>query len=290
MLVHGCSGSRSVLLLGAILSSAAIAASPVDPARALRAAASDQLSGLRVAVKGGLDYYGQQFDGLGDAVTGGVIRLSSTVPAVVDFTNGALVALQSTADGAARAVEGFAAGQVSSSPFFPGSILGDLGALDRFQAALRAETGRARARLEKRMLQFTRRVGSDTGFVVHAALWDEVDIVPPAPNPGTAVPVPPRALKIFALAAGSDASVPGDGILSVGGEAEPLTDPVTVTIRGPGGFTDVHVVAVNPGTGRWGTTFPAAGTPNLPEGNYRVEATQGAGASINAGIGIQGTP
>ena len=36
-------------------------------------------------MKGGLDYYGQQFDGLGDAVTGGVIRLSSTVPAVVDF-------------------------------------------------------------------------------------------------------------------------------------------------------------------------------------------------------------
>ncbi|MGH7151179.1 MAG: hypothetical protein ACREIU_10790 [Planctomycetota bacterium] len=287
---QGRFGSWSVRLLGVIVSTAAVRGSSVDPARALRAAASDELRGLRVSVKAGLDYYCGQFDLLGDAVTEGVIRLSSTVPAVVDFANGALVALHSTADGAARALEGFAAGQVSSSPFFPGSILGDLGALDRFQAALRAETRRARDRLEKRMLGFARRVGSGTGFVVHATLWDSVDVVPPAPNSGKAVPVPPRALKIFALAAGSAESVAGDGILSVGGEAQPLTDPVTVTIRGPGGFTDVHVVVVNPGTGRWGTTFPAAGTPNLSEGNYRVEATQGAGASINAGIGIQGTP
>ncbi|HKB16319.1 MAG TPA: hypothetical protein VKF62_09640 [Planctomycetota bacterium] len=290
MQVLGSSGCLSALLLGAIVSTAAIQASSADLTRALRAEVSAELRALRVSVKAGLDHYGHQFDGLGDAVTGGAIRLSSTVPAVVDFANGALVALQATADKAARIVEGFAADQVSTNPFFPGSILGDLGALDRFRAALQAETRRARARLEKRVLAFTRRVGADTGFLVHATLWDQVDVVPPAPNPGTAVPVPPRALKIFALAAGSDVSVGGDGILSVGGEAEPGTDPVTVTILGPAGYTDVHVVGVNPVTGRWGTTFPAGGTPNLPEGNYRVEATQGAGASINAGIGIQGAP
>ncbi len=288
--MQGSFGSLSVLLLGTVLSSAAAQASSVDPARALRAAASNELRGLRVSVKAGLDYYCHQFDGLGDAVTGGVIRLSSTVPTVVDFANGALVALHSTADGAARALEGFAAVQVSASPFFPGSILGDLGALDRFQTALHAETRRARGRLERRMLAFARRLASDTGFVVHTTLCDDVDVAPPAPNPGTAVPVPPRALKIFALAAGSDASVAGDGILSVGGEAQPLTDPVTVTIRGPAGFADVHVVVVNAVTGRWGTTFPADGTPDLPEGNYRVEAAQGRGATVNAGIGIQGAP
>ncbi|MCI0586573.1 MAG: hypothetical protein L0323_07010 [Planctomycetes bacterium] len=79
-------------------------------------------------------------------------------------------------------------------------------------------------------------------------------------------------------------------MLCVGGEADVQNGPVTVTLRGPGGFLDSHVVPVNPLSGRWQTTFPALGPGLLPEGNYRVEALQGAGAPINAGVGVPGAP
>ncbi|HET6204162.1 MAG TPA: hypothetical protein VFI25_15330 [Planctomycetota bacterium] len=276
-------------LLGAVCTVGAIPSDATDPSRALRAFSTAELKLLREAVKAGLGFYGGQFEGLGSAVAAGTVGLEAMIPASTEMANGALVGLRTSADGAARGVESFASAQASTSPFFPGSLLGDFGELDRFQAGLEGEVAKARLRLGKRMLTFTRRVAASTRFAVNATLADGVDVAPPAPNPGTSVPLPPRELKIFALVAGSDEESSGDGILSVGGEADSENGSVTVTILGPSGFTDAHVVAVNPATGRWQTTFPAVGV-GLPEGNYRVQAVQGAGASINAGVGVPGAP
>jgi len=278
------------LLLGAVAGIAAVQTSETDASKALRAFTATELKGFRDAVKAGLGFYGGQFEGLGSAVAAGTVGLEATVPAAVDFANGALVGLRTSADGAARSVENFASAQASSNPLFPGSLLGDFGGLDRFESGLEKEVSKARLRLTKSIQTFARDVASSTTLAVNVVLADVVEVAPPAPNSGAAVPLPPRELKIYALAAGSDTTVPGDGILCVGGEADVLNGPVTVTLRGPGGFSDAHVVSVSPLSGRWQTTFPGLGPGLLPEGNYRVEVVQGAGAPINAGVGLPGAP
>ncbi len=280
----------AALLLCALGAVAAIRSTATDSSRALRAFAATELKAFREAVKAGLAFYGGQFQNLGSAVAAGTVGLEATLPTSVDFANGALVGLRTSADGAARSVEAFASVEASANPLFPGSLLGDTGGLDRFQSGLEREVSKARVRLAKSIQAFTRGVALSTTLAVNLVLSDPVDVAPPAPNSGAAVPLPPRELKIFALAAGSDETVSGDGILCVGGEADAANGPVTVTLRGPGGFTDSHVVSVNPVSGRWQTTFPALGSGLLPEGNYRVEALQGAGAPINAGVGVPGAP
>ncbi len=280
----------AALLLCAVGAVAAIQSTAKDSSRALRAFAATELKAFREAVKAGLVFYGGQFEDLGSAVAAGTVGLQATIPASVDFASGALVGLRISADGAARSVEEFAAVQASANPLFPGSLLGDFGGLDRFQSGLEKEVSKARARLARSIQAFTREIGTGTTLAVNVVLSDLVEVAPPAPNSGASVPLPPRELKIYALAAGSDETVSGDGMLCVGGEADVQNGPVTVTLRGPGGFLDSHVVPVNPLSGRWQTTFPALGPGLLPEGNYRVEALQGAGAPINAGVGVPGAP
>jgi hypothetical protein len=161
--------------------------------------------------------------------------------------------------------------------------VGGAGAWDDFEERLHDEIAKVETHVARELEKFAlglQKLAPDRVVVLRKVGRAAID--PPAPGaaPETAVQ---RPVKVFAVAGSSLADVDNDGRLCVAGTADPavaggLVHVVVRTANGPPIEQDV-VVAPD---GIFRAFFPAAGDPNLPEGNYRIGSDQGGAPALAA--------
>jgi hypothetical protein len=166
--------------------------------------------------------------------------------------------------------------------FYPG----DGGAIDKLRAAVRKAQDKTIAAVLKR-LKKTRKLTEQ-----HAGVGLTVSLAAPADvrdltwdEAGGFFFSNESALTCDTLIAVSELGVPTDGVLHLGGTANPNLDEVTVELLGP--LTNTFSGGVpTSGAERWGVVFDDV--TGVPEGVYAVSATQGTDGPLATGsIGVR---
>jgi len=261
-----------------------------NPASELKSASKSELSFHKNAVKQALSNYCDTLDQIADDVGSGALTPDAALDQITAATNAFVDDLSVLGDQISRNLEFFAGALLQGTSGIPaGFLLGDCGTLDRFSASIGKTVAKTISKVLKKLKKIAKAAQGGANYGVNPGLGAPVPPPPPAPVPGPPPPPPPKPLKINALAGGSDITAANDGKLCVGGTADPANGNVDVTINGPGGTMLTQNVAVDPVTCRWQACFPAMGVPNLPEGNYQVQAAQ-AGVAVNNAIGVPGAP
>ncbi len=188
----------------------------------------------------------------------------------------------SATDALAGLADGGDLAGVFPDDFYPG----DGGAIDKLRADAHKAQDKTIAAVSKRLKKTRKLVEQHAGVGLTVSLaapasvrdltWDEE---------GGFFFSDESALTCDTLIAVSDLAVATDGVLHLGGTANPNLDAVTVELLGP--LTDTFSGGVpTPSAERWGVVFD--NVTGVPEGVYAVSATQGTDGPLATGsIGVR---
>ena len=200
----------------------------------------------------------------------------------------AVGAFEARAETSQAKLEAFAAAQLQAlGPAVPKAYrLGTFGAWDDALEEIHDEVARADRQLAKKLRKFGDQFESlapkNALLLRHVAPQAPL---PVAPGAGTGTPTQ-RPVRLHALAASSTTGAEDDGFACVRGRADPAAAGGQVTVKLSDGAATELSQLVNVATdGTFVACFPAAGPPDLAEGNWLVVVQQG-GAETIAGLSV----